>query len=190
MTLKSLFSVPVTRPSSHGTYLNMGLDYKLTLKDIKERLLISDVVRGFIELKPSSDLTYMCRCPFHNDNNPSMVVRDDWGSYYCFACTAKGDMVDFIRNYKKVTFFEAVDTLHMLTKNHSSPLVQSSPLPLHSRKGQKLLFATNRYQQRSIPSKTIVVELGIDSHEKIEKLRKILERSQRFFFDRLISVMK
>ena len=31
----------------------------------------------------------MCRCPFHNDNNPSMKVKREF--YYCLGCGATGN---------------------------------------------------------------------------------------------------
>lgn len=35
----------------------------------------------------------MCQCPFHNDKHPSMKVDE---IYYCFACGATGDAIDFV----------------------------------------------------------------------------------------------
>lgn len=35
----------------------------------------------------------LCRCPFHNDNTPSMKVDI---RYYCFGCGEKGDVIDFV----------------------------------------------------------------------------------------------
>lgn len=34
----------------------------------------------------------MCRCPFHNDRNPSMKISD---GFYCFGCGASGDVITF-----------------------------------------------------------------------------------------------
>lgn len=34
----------------------------------------------------------MCRCPFHNDRNPSMKVDK---RYHCFSCQADGDVISF-----------------------------------------------------------------------------------------------
>ena len=36
-------------------------------------------------------------CPFHNDRHPSLLVADD--HYYCFACGAHGDVIDFAANF-------------------------------------------------------------------------------------------
>lgn len=35
----------------------------------------------------------LCRCPFRNDNTPSMKVDI---RYYCFGCGEKGDVIDFV----------------------------------------------------------------------------------------------
>ena len=35
----------------------------------------------------------MCRCPFHNDRNPSMKVDH---RFHCFGCQADGDVIDFV----------------------------------------------------------------------------------------------
>ena len=37
----------------------------------------------------------MICCPFHNDKHPSMKVDK---KYYCFACGARGDAIDFVAN--------------------------------------------------------------------------------------------
>ena len=34
----------------------------------------------------------MCKCPFHNDRNPSMKVDK---RFHCFGCQADGDVIDF-----------------------------------------------------------------------------------------------
>lgn len=34
----------------------------------------------------------MCRCPFHNDKNPSMKIDT---RFHCFGCQADGDVIDF-----------------------------------------------------------------------------------------------
>ena len=38
----------------------------------------------------------MCLCPFHNDKHPSMKIDK---RYFCFACGAKGDAIDFVSAY-------------------------------------------------------------------------------------------
>ena len=46
-------------------------------------------------------------CPFHaGDNTPSLAVRNN--RYYCFACRANGDAVDWLVSYRRMTMREAL----------------------------------------------------------------------------------
>ena len=38
---------------------------------------------------------YMCNCPFHKDNSPSMKIYDK--SFYCFSCNRTGDFIEFVK---------------------------------------------------------------------------------------------
>ena len=48
-------------------------------------------------------------CPFHNDRHPSLFVADD--HYYCFACGAHGDVIDFAANFLALPIYEAAQRL-------------------------------------------------------------------------------
>ena len=48
-------------------------------------------------------------CPFHNDRRPSLYVTDD--HYYCFACGAHGDVIDFAANFFDLPLYEAAQRL-------------------------------------------------------------------------------
>ena len=48
-------------------------------------------------------------CPFHNDRHPSLLVTDD--HYYCFACGAHGDVIDFAANFFDLPLYEAAQRL-------------------------------------------------------------------------------
>lgn len=47
-------------------------------------------------------------CPFHNDHNPSLQVSLDKEKFICWACGAHGDAIDFVREYDKVSWHEAL----------------------------------------------------------------------------------
>jgi DNA primase len=52
-------------------------------------------------------------CPFHDDKNPSMAVVTHKGNafYKCHACGAGGDAFDFVMNYHRMEFSEALRLL-------------------------------------------------------------------------------
>ena len=50
----------------------------------------------------------MCRCPFHDDNIPSMKLDR---RYYCFGCGAAGDVIDFVSQLRGIGSKEAAISL-------------------------------------------------------------------------------
>lgn len=43
-----------------------------------------------------------CLCPFHNDNNPSLVVNPKKNIATCFACGTGGNAISFVQKYEKL----------------------------------------------------------------------------------------
>ena len=82
---------------------------------------------------------YMCRCPFHDDKNPSMRVNPErngeGGHYHCFGCRESGDVIDFVQKYECLTFPQALERLgwqsysYSLPQNTSIPKVVKQQLP-------------------------------------------------------------
>ena len=56
---------------------------------------------------------YTCRCPFHDDNTPSLHVnkKDGIWVWHCFGCDAGGTVIDFIMKYDSLNFQEATKQL-------------------------------------------------------------------------------
>jgi DNA primase len=58
--------------------------------------------------------TYMMRCPFHDDNTPSMAVHPE-GRYYCFGCNERGGYISYIMKLYGLSFPEAVRKIEEIT---------------------------------------------------------------------------
>ena len=63
----------------------------------------------------------MCRCPFHDDKNPSMKVDR---RYYCFGCGATGDVIDFVSRLEGISPKEAA---LLLARAFSVPYEDKGP---------------------------------------------------------------
>ena len=50
-------------------------------------------------------------CPFHDDHHPSMELNPDRQSFKCWSCGAGGDIFDFVKDYERVDFPEALRML-------------------------------------------------------------------------------
>jgi len=46
-------------------------------------------------------------CPFHDDRQPSLSVNLEGKLFHCFACQAKGDILDFVARIEAVSLIEA-----------------------------------------------------------------------------------
>jgi len=77
------------------------------LLDLKYRSDVGDVVAGYVNLKKrGSNLVGLC--PFHNEKTPSFTVYTATQNFYCFGCSAGGDVITFIRRAENLSYMEAV----------------------------------------------------------------------------------
>lgn len=54
---------------------------------------------------------YSGLCPFHGEKSPSFSVSPEKGTYYCFGCQAKGDVITFLREIEHLDFSAAIEKL-------------------------------------------------------------------------------
>ncbi len=54
---------------------------------------------------------YKAKCPFHNEKTPSFFISPERGSYYCFGCSAKGDIFSFVEHFEGTNFLGALKIL-------------------------------------------------------------------------------
>jgi len=98
-----------------------GQDLSVQLERLKQAAPLTDVVGRYVELRGvGSTLTGLC--PFHKDEVPSFTVYPETGSFYCFGCGARGDVIDFLRTIEHLRFYEALDALEGWSrKNDGKP---------------------------------------------------------------------
>jgi DNA primase len=81
------------------------------IQEIKERTDIVSLIREYVPSLKKTGRNWTGLCPFHNDRNPSLSVREDFGRYKCWSCGAAGDTITFIENIEHLDFIEAVQHL-------------------------------------------------------------------------------
>lgn len=74
---------------------------------IQRKANIVDIIRDYIPLTQKGK-NYFGICPFHDDHNPSMSVSLDKQMYKCFVCGNSGNVFNFVMEYEKISFLEAV----------------------------------------------------------------------------------
>lgn len=102
----------------------------LTFDRLKERLdLLSEVEK---DLGPGrkSGKWVLFSCPFpghnHGDSNPSLGLTPETGRFFCFACGAKGDVLDWLHTYRGMTWKE------ITALEDSGNLPEARPRPARS----------------------------------------------------------
>ncbi len=55
--------------------------------------------------------SYLAVCPFHPDTKPSMSIDTRQNLFHCLGCGAAGNIIQFIMDFEKITFPQAVEEL-------------------------------------------------------------------------------
>ncbi len=82
-----------------------------SLRDLKNRVNIHDVVVRMVALKKAGSGRFKGLCPFHAEKTPSFNVSADKGFYKCFGCGKAGDVINFVMETEGLQFTEAVEAI-------------------------------------------------------------------------------
>jgi DNA primase catalytic core len=136
---------------------------------LKTHISLVDHIRSSgIELKAhGKDLIGLC--PFHNDNNPSLVVTPSKNLWHCMgACNTGGSVIDWVMKYHGIELKEAIEKLiinysHLFNGNgkkiihdgitNSQELLNSMSNPIEESEKQKILKRCIDYFHRNIKQK-------------------------------------
>ncbi|MBI4877028.1 MAG: DNA primase [Acidobacteria bacterium] len=92
------------------------------VEHLKASVDIVKVIGEYVRLKRSGP-RWMGLCPFHTEKTGSFSVHATHQFYYCFGCQAKGDVIKFVMEIERLSFYEA---LKLLAERHGIPLPKRS----------------------------------------------------------------
>lgn len=69
--------------------------------------LVVDVCPGTV-LKKAGRYRKKCKCVFHKEDTPSMLLDSTTNLYYCFGCEKGGDVITFVEESQGLEFDGAV----------------------------------------------------------------------------------
>ena len=131
---------------------------------IQKKVNIVDVIARYLPLEQKGK-NYFAICPFHDDHNPSMSISPEKQIYTCFVCGASGNVFNFVMNYEKITFIEAVKKVADFAGISLDVNVREKPKEISKYdKYYKLFDVTNKYYQNNI--KTIYGKKATDYLKK------------------------
>ena len=81
-----------------------------TIDRINDNADIVDVVSKHVDLTKRGR-NFFGLCPFHNEKTPSFSVAPDKGIYHCFGCGQGGNAVNFVMEYEKISFVDALQQI-------------------------------------------------------------------------------
>lgn len=80
------------------------------VEEIKKKLDIVEVINKFVPLKKRGR-HYVACCPFHQEKSPSFIVSTELQIYKCFGCGKAGDVFNFMEEYNRIDFKDALEEL-------------------------------------------------------------------------------
>lgn len=92
----------------------------MSIEEIKSKLTITEVLQHY-HLK--LDKNNMLLCPFHEDKTASLQVSFERNNYKCHACDKKGDVIQFVQDYEKLSKHEALLKCTSLITNEQLPIM-------------------------------------------------------------------
>lgn len=119
-----------------------------SIEELKTRIDIVELISSYIEVKRQGS-SYVCLCPFHSDNKPSMHVNPQKGFYHCFACKAGGDAFKFVMEYEKLSFSEAVEKVAVI---FNFTLSYTSKNDAYHKDDKKVLVLLNSFYKTCLKS--------------------------------------
>ncbi len=80
------------------------------LDELRARTTLSTLIGQSVKLTRAGN-EYKACCPFHNEKTPSFYINDAKGFYHCFGCSAHGDAIRWMTEYRGLGFVDAVKEL-------------------------------------------------------------------------------
>jgi len=87
---------------------------------IKDKVDFLTLLKGWGFAVKQNGRGHMILCPFHEDTKPSCSIEPAKKIFHCFGCGKKGDIIDFVRHYRKTDFRGALDLLQQ-KDSHVTP---------------------------------------------------------------------
>ncbi|WP_035338731.1 CHC2 zinc finger domain-containing protein [Dickeya sp. DW 0440] len=135
-------------------------------------------------LKKQGADSYVCRCPFHQENTPSCVITPSKNLYHCFGCGASGSVLDWLQHTERLTYPQTLLRLRELAGSASSLAavpVPASPAVARTRladlddDGQALLNQVIQFYHQSLlnspEAQQWLVSRGLNHPELVSHFR-------------------
>ncbi|GAA9391060.1 hypothetical protein BTM417_15200 [Helicobacter pylori] len=118
----------------------------INFEGLKNIVSVVDIVEKYLDLYKCG-VNFKACCPFHDERSASFFVSKEKNIYHCFGCGASGDAFQFLQEYKKLSFTEAIEEIASM---YNYPLEYKSDAKTERNNHMKdiLAFANNIFKKR------------------------------------------
>lgn len=115
----------------------------MEIQDIKQSLTLATILNHY-GIKPNKN--NMLLCPFHEDKTASLQVNPTQNKYKCHACDKKGDVIQFVQDYEKLTKREAILKCVTMIEINPTPKVKIPKIETAIITEDKSIFLEKMFQ--------------------------------------------
>ena len=90
---------------------------------------IVSIIGEYTKLEMRSPNDWWGCCPFHGEKTASFHVDTDKKFYYCFGCHAGGNVINFIKEQEKISYYDAIE---FIARRAGIPILLGVLFPLNS----------------------------------------------------------
>ena len=116
--------------------IKIKIFFSMEISLIKQNLSLAQILQHY-GLKPKNN---MLNCPFHEDKTASLQVNLEKHFYKCHACGAKGDQIQWVQDYEKITKHEAIVKCEQLA-NSQEPVIWETKKIIEISQLQRITFS-------------------------------------------------
>jgi DNA primase len=147
------------------------------VEQLKSSVDIVKVVGEYVRLRKSgAGPRYVGLCPFHTEKTPSFSVHQSHQFYKCFGCGAGGDVLKFVMEIERLSFFEA---LKLLADRHGIPMPKRAEYSDEETRQRAALFEMHETAARVFRS-NLTGAGGAAARAYLEKRGVTLEIAEEF----------
>lgn len=122
------------------------------------RTELVDLIDGRVPLRKKSSNNYFACCPFHSEKSASFSVSQNKQFYYCFGCGAHGNAIDFLMQYDRLSFPEAIEALAKFAGMEIPREANITAKPTVSNDVYDLLAKVTKYYQTELRKSELAVD--------------------------------
>ncbi|MCF7793706.1 MAG: DNA primase [Candidatus Cloacimonetes bacterium] len=106
------------------------------IEEVIDNNNIVDVIGSYFPLKKTGS-NFKARCPFHDEKTASFVVSEKKQIFKCFGCGKGGNVIHFVQEYEKLSFWEAMKKL----AQRAGIVLQQSPVNTKKKNRRDLIYS-------------------------------------------------